>query len=141
MFYWFDPLYFILVLPAILLGFYAQIKVQTAYKKYLKVGNASRLTGLEAARRLLGSAGLSHVTLEGVPGDLTDNYDPQNKTLRLSDGVARSASVASMAIVAHEVGHAARYDSWLNTFISVPKWIIIFGWSIVFFRMMLIIFE
>jgi Zn-dependent membrane protease YugP len=110
MFYFFDPLYFILVLPAVLLGFYAQFKVQSAYNKYLRVGNASRLTGLEAARRLLGSAGLNHVSIEGVPGQLSDNYDPQNKVLRLSDGVARSASVASMAIVAHEVGHAIQDD-------------------------------
>jgi Zn-dependent membrane protease YugP len=106
MLYWFDPLYLIMVLPALLLGFYAQFKVQSAYKKYLSVGNASRLTGLDAARQLLAGAGLSHITIEGVPGQLTDNYDPQSKALRLSDGVARSASVASMAIVAHEVGHA-----------------------------------
>lgn len=108
MFLMFDPLYLIMVLPAVLLGIYAQFKVQSAYNKYLKVGNASRLNGLEAARRLLGSAGLGHVTIEGIPGQLTDNYDPQSNTLRLSDGVARSASVASMAIVAHEVGHAVQ---------------------------------
>jgi Zn-dependent membrane protease YugP len=108
MFYLFDPLYFILVLPALLLGFYAQFKVQSSYSKYLRVGNASGLSGLEAARNLLGAAGLGHVTIEGVPGKLTDNYDPRSKTLRLSDGVARSASVAAMAIVAHEVGHAVQ---------------------------------
>lgn len=110
MFYFFDPLYLIMVLPAVLLGLYAQFKVKSAYNKYLRVGNASRFTGLEAARRLLASSGLNHVTLEGVPGQLTDNYDSQSKTLRLSDGVARSASVASMAIVAHEVGHAIQDD-------------------------------
>jgi Zn-dependent membrane protease YugP len=110
MFFFFDPLYFILVMPALLLGLYAQFKVQSSYKKYLRVGNASRLTGLEAARHLLGAATLSHVTIEGVPGQLTDHYDPQSKTLRLSDGVARSSSVASMAIVAHEVGHAIQDD-------------------------------
>lgn len=104
--FFFDPLYFIMIMPAVLLGLYAQLRVQSAYKKYLRIGNASRLTGLEAARRLLASAGLSHVTLEGISGRLTDNYDPQGKTLRLSNGVAQSASVASMAIVAHEVGHA-----------------------------------
>jgi Zn-dependent membrane protease YugP len=108
--FFFDPLYFILIMPALLLGLYAQFKVQSAYNKYLKVGNASGLNGLDAARRLLGSAGLSHVTIEGVPGQLSDNYDPQSKALRLSDGVARSASVASMAIVAHEVGHAIQDD-------------------------------
>jgi Zn-dependent membrane protease YugP len=106
MFFPFDPLYLIMVLPAVLLGLYAQFKVQTAYNKYLKVANASQLNGLDAARRLLGAAGLGHVTIEGTPGKLSDHYDPQSKTLRLSDGVARSASVASVAIVAHEVGHA-----------------------------------
>jgi Zn-dependent membrane protease YugP len=108
--FFFDPLYFIIVMPALLLGMYAQYKVQSAYNKYLRVGNASRLNGLDAARHLLGAAGLSHVTIEGVPGKLTDNYDPQSKALRVSEGVARSASVASMAIVAHEVGHAIQDD-------------------------------
>jgi Zn-dependent membrane protease YugP len=101
-----DPLYFIMVMPAVLLGLYAQYKVKRAYGKYARVGNASRLTGLQAARQLLGSAGLSHVRIEGVPGQLSDNYDPRDKVLHLSEGVARTASVASMAIVAHEVGHA-----------------------------------
>jgi len=108
--FYFDPLYLILVMPALLLGIYAQFKVQSAYNKYLRVGNASRLNGLDAARRMLGAAGLSHITLEGVPGQLTDHYDPQGKVLRLSNGVAQSASVASMAIVAHEVGHAIQDD-------------------------------
>lgn len=108
--FYFDPLYFIIVMPAVLLGLYAQFKVQSAYNKYLRVGNASRLSGLDAARHLLGAAGLSHVTIEPVPGRLSDHYDPQSKTLRLSEGVARSASVASMAIVAHEVGHAIQDD-------------------------------
>jgi hypothetical protein len=104
--FFFDPLYLILVMPALLLGMYAQYKVQSSYNKYLKVRNASGLNGLEAARQLLGSAGLGHVAVEGTPGKLSDHYDPDSDTLRLSEGVARSASVASMAIVAHEVGHA-----------------------------------
>jgi Zn-dependent membrane protease YugP len=108
--FYFDPLYLIMIMPAVLLGLYAQFKVQSAYKKYLRVGNASRLAGLDAARQLLGAAGLSHVTIEGVPGQLSDHYDPQSRTLRLSEGVARSASLASMAIVAHEVGHAIQDD-------------------------------
>jgi Zn-dependent membrane protease YugP len=106
----FDPLYMILIMPAVLLGLYAQYKVQSAYNKYLRVANASRMNGHDAARQLLGAAGLSHVTLEGTPGHLSDHYDPQSKTLRLSESVARSASVASMAIVAHEVGHAIQDD-------------------------------
>jgi hypothetical protein len=104
--FYFNPLYFIMVMPAVLLMLYAQYKVQSAYSKYSRVGNASRMTGYEAARQLLGAAGLDYITVEGTPGRLSDHYDPTEKTLRLSEGVARTASVASMAIVAHEVGHA-----------------------------------
>lgn len=108
--FYMDPLYLIMVMPAVLLGLYAQYKVQSTYSKYSRVGNASRITGLQAARQLLGAAGLDYVTVEGVPGRLSDHYDPKSKTLRLSEGVARTASVASMAIVAHEVGHAIQDD-------------------------------
>ncbi len=108
--FYFDPLYFIMVMPAVLLMLYAQYRVQRAYNKYSRVGNASRLTGYEAARQLLGAAGLDYVTVESTPGRLSDHYDPQEKALRLSEGVARTASVASMAIVAHEVGHAIQDD-------------------------------
>ncbi len=108
--FYFDPLYFIMIMPAVLFGLYAQYKVQNTYKKYSRVGNASRITGLDAARQLLGAAGLDYVTVEGAPGRLSDHYDPKEKALRLSEGVARTASVASMAIVAHEVGHAVQDD-------------------------------
>ncbi len=105
---YFDPMYLVFALPALLLAFYAQFKVQSAYKKYLKVGNAQRLTGAQVAQRLIDQAGLYGVSVEGTSGQLSDHYDPRSKTLRLSEGVARSASVASMAIVAHEVGHAVQ---------------------------------
>lgn len=104
MFFW-DPLYLVFALPALLLAFYAQLRVKSAYNRYLRVPNASGMSGVQAARRLLQSAGLN-VSLEGVGGELTDHYDPRNKVLRLSQGVANSPSVASVAIVAHEVGHA-----------------------------------
>jgi len=104
----FDPMYFVFALPALLLAFYAQFKVQTAYRKYLRVRNQRGLTGLEAARYLLSANGLSHVSVEGTRGYLSDHYDPRSKTLRLSRQVAHSASVASLGIVAHEVGHATQ---------------------------------
>ncbi len=104
--FWFDPLYLVFALPALLLGFYAQFKVQWAYNKYLRVPNRRGLSGLEAARYLLAASGLGYVSVEGTPGHLSDHYDPRTKTLRLSPQVARSPSVAALGIVAHEVGHA-----------------------------------
>ena len=108
MFPFFDPMYFVFALPALLLAFYAQFKVQTAYRKYLRVRNQRGLTGLEAARYLLSANGLGHVSVEGTRGYLSDHYDPRSKTLRLSHQVAHSESVAALGIVAHEVGHATQ---------------------------------
>lgn len=108
MFPFFHPMYFVFALPALLLAFYAQFKVQTAYRKYLRVRNQRGLTGLEAARYLLSANGLGHVSVEGTRGYLSDHYDPRSKTLRLSRQVAHSASVAALGIVAHEVGHATQ---------------------------------
>jgi Zn-dependent membrane protease YugP len=104
--FYFDPMYLVFALPALLLAFYAQFKVQSAYRKYSQKSNWRGLGGLEAARYLLSSAGLSHVRVEGTPGQLTDHYDSRTKTLRLSPQVAQSRSVAALGIVAHEVGHA-----------------------------------
>jgi Zn-dependent membrane protease YugP len=106
--FFFDPMYFVFVMPALLLAFYAQMKVRSAYSKWLKVANARGMSGFETARYLLSANQLGDVTVEGAPGELTDHYDPRSKTLRLSQSVANSRSVASMAIVAHEVGHAVQ---------------------------------
>ncbi len=106
--FYFDPMYFVFALPALLLAFYAQWKVQWAYRKYGQEPNARGMTGVQTARTLLDQAGLGSVNIEGVPGNLTDHYDPRSKTLRLSAGVANGRSVASMGIVAHEVGHAVQ---------------------------------
>jgi Zn-dependent membrane protease YugP len=105
MFLW-DPRYLIFALPALLLAFYAQMKVQAAYNRYSRKPNARGLSGAEAARVLLRSAGLDHIAVEETPGQLSDHYDPSKKVLRLSRGVAQNRSVASLGIVAHEVGHA-----------------------------------
>ena len=103
---YFDPMYLVFALPALLLALYAQMKVRSAYARYTRVPNYRGITGLEAARRVLGPIGLSHVQIEGTPGELTDHYDPRTKTLRLSQGVAYGRSVAALAIVMHEIGHA-----------------------------------
>jgi Zn-dependent membrane protease YugP len=108
MLFWpmFDPIYYLFALPALILGLYAQYKVRAAYQRYRRVANMSGLTGYEAAQRLLVSNGLSHVEIRETQGELSDHYDPRTKSLFLSPGVARSASVSALGIVAHEVGHA-----------------------------------
>lgn len=107
-FLYFDPMYFIITLPALLLAMYAQWRVSSAYSKWGQVPNQRSVSGLDAARSLLALNGLQHVRIEGVAGQLSDHYDPRSKTLRLSQGVAYGSSVASVAIVAHEVGHAVQ---------------------------------
>jgi hypothetical protein len=105
MLYRFDPMYWIISLPALILALVAQAWVRSSYKKYLQVRNAAGITGREAAQRLMRAAGLN-LRVEQVRGQLSDHYDPRSEVLRLSDGVANRASVASVAIVAHELGHA-----------------------------------
>ena len=102
---YFDSSYFIFVIPALLLGLWAQMKVKSAYAKWTQVRNQRGLTGLDAANLIIPREGLQ-VSIEGIPGQLTDHYDPRTKKLRLSQGVARQPSVAALAIVAHELGHA-----------------------------------
>jgi len=103
MLFW-NSTYLMFSLPAFLLALVAQWWVKSAYNKYFQIPNATGMTGLQAARYMLRSAGVS-VRLETIPGQLTDHYDPRQKTLRLSAGVARSASVGAVAVVAHEMGH------------------------------------
>ena len=93
-------------LPILLLSWIASSWVKRTYSRYSQVRNSSGLTGVEVARRILSNAGLSDVTVQVIDGDLSDNYDPRSKTLNLSRGVATSSSVASEAVVAHEIGHA-----------------------------------
>ncbi len=101
-------LYLLFSLPALLLGFWAQMKVKSAFAKYSKVGTTTGLTGAEVARRMLDSHGLRSVAIEETSGTLSDHYDPSKKVLRLSSGVYRSPSVAAAGVAAHESGHAVQ---------------------------------
>lgn len=98
--------YWTFMLPALALVLLAQLWVKSTYGKWGQVRNTVGLTGGQAAQRLLQTSGLSDVNLERAAGQLTDHYDPRTRSLRLSDGVAQQASVASLAIAAHEIGHA-----------------------------------
>jgi len=104
--FYFDPLYFVFALPALLLGLWAQFKVQSSFKKYSKVKATSGMSGSEAARRILDSNGLYNVTVEATRGFLSDHYDPTKKVLRLSQDVFQNNSIASVGVAAHEAGHA-----------------------------------
>ncbi|HMB70577.1 MAG TPA: zinc metallopeptidase [bacterium] len=105
----FDPVYFIIVGPAMLLALWAQIRVKGAYDKWSRQAASSRLTGAQAAERMLQSAGITDVRVEQVQGYLSDHYDPRSKKLRLSPGVYGSQSVAAMGIACHEAGHALQH--------------------------------
>lgn len=111
---YFDPTYLCFMVPAFLLMAATSWYVKAAYKKWSLVRNQSGLTGVQAAQRLVANAaystvegqGLRDVRIMGISGNLTDHYDPRDKTLKLSEGVANTPSVAALAIAAHELGHA-----------------------------------
>ena len=104
-----DPLYWVIMLPVLVLSIYAQVKVKSAFAHYSRVGTRRGLTGAEAARRILGEAGIDDVTVEVTRGWLSDHYDPRSKTLRLSPEVHGGRSVASVGVAAHEAGHALQH--------------------------------
>jgi len=99
-----DPLYWMMILPAALLGLWAQFRIRSAYAAAQRM--PAPLSGAAAARHILDSAGLQNVAIEPIGGELTDHYDPRAKVLRLSEGNYRSQSLAAVGIAAHEAGHA-----------------------------------
>lgn len=106
--YMFDPTY-ILIVIGVLLSVFASIGVNTTFKKYSKVRSASGMTGAMAAERILRSQGINDVVIQHVAGNLTDHYNPSNKTLNLSDATYSSTSVAAVGVAAHECGHAIQH--------------------------------
>jgi Zn-dependent membrane protease YugP len=101
-----DPLFWILVLPGLLLGVYAQSRIKINIAKYSQVRTKDGITGGQVARLLLDSQGLRNVAIESTPGMLSDHYDPRSKTLRLSQEIYFAPSIAAAGIAAHEAGHA-----------------------------------
>ncbi|HNR39855.1 MAG TPA: zinc metallopeptidase [Acidobacteriota bacterium] len=104
-----DPLYWMLMLPVMLLSFFASFRVKSAFKKYSQVRTAFGITGAQAARQILDRNGLNHVEVVETHGFLSDHYDPTKKVVRLSPEVYRSPSLASVGIAAHETGHAVQH--------------------------------
>lgn len=107
---YFDPLYLLFVLPALLLGLYAQARVKGNFNKYSRVATMRGVTGAQVARALLDSFGLYDVKVEAARGFLTDHYDPRSKTLRLSEATYASPSIAAVGVAAHEMGHALQHS-------------------------------
>lgn len=109
MFFFYDYLYLVLVLPAVLLAMLASVKVNSTFDKYQKQLSSSRMTGAEAARRVLDAHGLCDVSIRTVSGKLSDHYDPRDNTIYLSDAVHNSTSTAAIGVAAHEAGHAVQH--------------------------------
>jgi len=112
-------LYFLFALPAMIFALWAQYKVKSTFTRYSKVWNMHGLGGLDVARALMRNEGLDHLQVNQVPGDLTDFYNPADRSINLSQGSTATPSVAAMAIVAHELGHAQQAYEDLNKAIAV----------------------
>ena len=108
-YYGFDWTYLVLVLPCVLLSLWASNRVNSTFKKYSKHYSMRRLTGAQAAQRVLAANGVGGVRIERISGNLTDHYDPRTNVIRLSDSVHDSTSVAAIGVACHEAGHAVQY--------------------------------
>lgn len=106
---YFDPTYWLVIIGAVVCIF-AQLRVSSTFKKYAKVRSRSGLTGAQAAQRILQMSGIYDVRIEHIRGELTDHYDPSAKVLRLSDATYGAASIAAVAVAAHECGHAVQHQ-------------------------------
>ncbi len=109
MFFFYDPLYLILVLPAVLFAMIASGMVNSTFEKYQKQRSLRGMTGAEAARRVLDANGLYSVAVRQVSGKLSDHYDPRDNTIYLSEAVHNSTSTAAIGVAAHEAGHAIQH--------------------------------
>ena len=107
--YGFDLSYLVLVVPAILLGLWAQARVQSTYARYSQVRAVRGITADQVARRILDANGLRDVSIQRIAGSLTDHYDPRERVVRLSETVYGSPSIAAIGVAAHEVGHAVQH--------------------------------
>lgn len=108
-YYGFDMFYVILVLPCIIFSLWASARVNSTFKKYSVQYSRRRITGAEAAQRVLHANGVHDVRIERVAGNLTDHYDPKTNVIRLSDSVYNSTSTAAIGVACHEAGHAVQY--------------------------------
>lgn len=107
-FYYYDPT-MILLIPALILTMWAQFKVNSTFRKYSQIESARRMTGADAARRILDRNGLRSVQIQHVRGNLTDHFDPRTNTVNLSDTTYANTSIGAIGVAAHECGHAIQH--------------------------------
>ncbi len=128
---------FIILIPGIILATYAQAKVKTTFAKYSKISNARGITGQQAAALILQHHNLSAIQIRGTGGKLTDNYDPKQRLLNLSPDVFQVASVASVSVAAHEVGHAIQHAEGYkplivrNSIVPAVNLLSMFSWPLI----------
>ena len=108
-YYGFDMTYVLLVLPCLILSLWASSNVNSTFKKYASQQSVRRITGADAARRVLLANGITDVQIQRVSGNLTDHYDPRSNVIRLSDSVYNATSTAAIGVACHEAGHAVQY--------------------------------
>ena len=108
-YYGFDWTYLVLVLPCVILSLWASSNVNSTFQKYSQQYSIRRLTGAQAAQRVLSHNGVTDVRIERVSGNLTDHFDPKTNVIRLSDSVYDSTSTAAIGVACHEAGHAVQY--------------------------------
>lgn len=146
-FLFFDPTYLLFMAPAFLLMLVTQWYVNSSYKKWSQIPTNTRMTGAQAAQRLIQAGGLYGVSVEGIGGNLTDHYDPRTKVLSLSQSVYQGQSVAAVAVAAHELGHAVqdqegyfplRLRAALVPAVNIGSYL---GWILIFIGLMLRSFE
>lgn len=108
-FYGYDLTYFLFMIPCLILSLYCSAKVNSTFNKYSKVTNRRGITGAQAAYQVLSANGVTGVRIEQVSGHLSDHFDPRTNTIRLSESVYNSTSVAAVGVAAHEAGHAVQH--------------------------------
>lgn len=109
MFYGFDIYYFILIIPALLFGLWAQSQVNNNFSRYSQIETMRGMTGAQAAEYILRQNGIYDVQVRHISGHLSDNFNPKTKTVNLSDSVYGSTSIAAVGVAAHEAGHAVQH--------------------------------
>lgn len=111
MFFYIDPIYFwYIFIPTLIISFGVQLYLRRTNAKWANVGNSEHLAGPAVARQIFANTTLQAIPIERVPGNLTDHFDPGSNVVRLSDGSAKTTSIAAMAVTAHELGHVQQYQ-------------------------------
>lgn len=107
--FYFDPMYFVFIVPGLALALYASFKTKSTFAKYSRIASSKGYTGAQAAQEMLRRSGINDVKIKPVGGMLTDHYNPMTKTLALSEGVYGSNSLAAIGVACHEAGHAMQH--------------------------------